>query len=58
MTNAIVQLAYLVATVLFIFSLHWMNDPKSARRGVMAGVSAMTIAVLATWIKPSMPMPE
>ena len=23
---------------LFIFSLHWMNDPKTARRGVFAGV--------------------
>ena len=22
---------------LFIFSLHWMNDPKTARRGVLAG---------------------
>ena len=44
------QLAYLVATALFIFSLHWMNDPKMARRGVFAGVAGMAVAVLATWI--------
>ena len=34
MMHAIMQLAYLVATALFIFALHWMNDPKTARRGV------------------------
>ena len=34
---------------LFIFSLHWMNDPKTARRGVLAGVAAMLLAILATW---------
>jgi NAD(P) transhydrogenase subunit beta len=45
-------LSYLVATILFIFSLHWMNDPKTAKRSVIAGASAMLIAVLATWIQP------
>ena len=49
---SIVPVAYLVATVLFIFSLHWMNDPKTARHAVFAGVTAMLIAVGATWIKP------
>jgi NAD(P) transhydrogenase subunit beta len=52
MTHSIVQGAYLVATILFVFSLHWMNHPRSARRGVFAGIAAMTIAVLATWIQP------
>ena len=46
------QLAAVLATALFIFSLHWMNDPKTARRGVIAGVTAMVIAVVATWIQP------
>ncbi len=46
------HLAYLVAAVLFIFSLHWMNTPKTARRGVLAGVAGMTLAILATWIQP------
>ena len=49
-TYAVAQLAYLVAAVLFIFALYWMNDPKSARRAIYAGVAAMTIAVLATWM--------
>ena len=48
----IVQAAYLVAAVLFILSLHWMNTPATARRSVYAGVAAMTIAILATWIQP------
>ncbi|OGT99820.1 MAG: NAD synthetase [Gemmatimonadetes bacterium GWC2_71_10] len=50
--NALVQLAYVVAAALFVMSLHWMNDPKTARRGVFAGVAAMGIAVLATWAQP------
>jgi NAD(P) transhydrogenase subunit beta len=52
MMASIVQATYLVATALFIFSLHWMNNPKTARRAVIAGVAAMTLAVLATWIQP------
>jgi len=47
-----IQLAYLIATALFIFSLHWMNDPKSARRGVFAGVAAMSVAILGTLLSP------
>ena len=47
-----IQLSYLVATALFVFSLHWMNDPKTARMGVLAGVVAMTLGVLATWAQP------
>jgi NAD(P) transhydrogenase subunit beta len=50
--HAIEQIAYLAATVLFIFSLYWMNAPKTARRGVQAGVAGMALAVLATWIQP------
>src|SRR5207244_3580391 len=29
-----------------------MNDPKTARRGVIAGVTAMLVAVGATWVQP------
>jgi NAD(P) transhydrogenase subunit beta len=50
--NAVVQLSYLVATVLFIFALHWMNAPLTARKGVYAGVAAMLIAIGATWAQP------
>ena len=53
MMHHLVQLAYLVATVLFVFSLHGMNDPKTARRGVRAGILAMALAIAATWAQPS-----
>jgi len=46
------ELAAVLATALFIFALYWMNDPKRARRGVIAGVTGMTVAVVATWIQP------
>ncbi len=49
----IVQISYLIATVLFIFSLKWMNTPKTARRGVVSGVWAMTIGVGGTIIGPT-----
>ncbi len=49
---AVIEAAYMLAAGLFIFSLHWMSDPKTARRGVMAGVLAMGVAVLSTWAKP------
>jgi NAD(P) transhydrogenase subunit beta len=53
MIDWLVQAAYLVATALFVFALHWMNDPKTARRGVAAGVAGMAIAVIATWAQPA-----
>src|SRR5690606_35136932 len=53
MTHAIAQVAYIVATALFIFALHWMNTPATARKGVYAGVAGMTIAVLVTWAQPA-----
>jgi NAD(P) transhydrogenase subunit beta len=46
------ELSAVLATALFIFALYWMNDPKTARRGVFAGIIGMTVAVLATWIQP------
>ena len=46
------ELSAVLATALFIFALYWMNDPKTARHGVIAGVVGMTVAVLATWIQP------
>jgi len=50
--DALTQLSYVVATALFILSLHWMNDPKTARHGVYGGVVAMVLAILATWAQP------
>jgi H+-translocating NAD(P) transhydrogenase subunit beta len=52
MIHHLAELAYIVAAALFVLSLHWMNSPKTARKSVMAGVAAMVLAVLATWIQP------
>jgi proton-translocating NAD(P)+ transhydrogenase subunit beta len=52
MSYNLVQLAYLIATALFVFALHWMNTPATARRGVYAGVVGMALAVAATWAEP------
>ena len=52
MTHGIAEFAAVLATALFIFALYWMGDPKTARRGVMAGIAGMLVAVLATWIQP------
>ena len=45
-----VQIAYLVASGLFILALMWMSSPKTARRGVRAGEIGMVLAVAGTLI--------
>lgn len=52
MIEHLTQFAYLVAATLFVLALHWMNAPKSARRGVIAGSAAMVLAIIATWMNP------
>src|SRR5437016_10758086 len=52
MILGVTQLAYLVASALFIFALHWMNTPATARKGVCAGVAATAISVVFTWAQP------
>ena len=46
------QAIYLVSTGAFILSLKWMSDPRTARRGVLAGVGAMVLAVAGTLLHP------
>src|SRR5881296_1336505 len=53
MMYGISQFAYLVASALFIFALHWMNTPSTARKGVYAGVAGTAIAVVVTWADPA-----
>jgi NAD(P) transhydrogenase subunit beta len=48
----LVEVAYVASAALFIFALYWMNDPKTARKGVFAGVAAMTLAVVGTMLTP------
>ena len=52
MSELITQLSYLVAATLFIFSLRWLNRPKTARQGVFAGVGGMAAAVFGTLLHP------
>ncbi len=52
MNAILIETSYLLATGLFVMSLHWMSDPRTARRGVYAGAGAMLVAVLATWARP------
>ncbi|MGA9925229.1 MAG: NAD(P)(+) transhydrogenase (Re/Si-specific) subunit beta [Isosphaeraceae bacterium] len=44
----IIELAYLVATALFILALKWLSSPSTARRGVRAGELGMLLAITGT----------
>ncbi|MCO6457092.1 MAG: NAD(P)(+) transhydrogenase (Re/Si-specific) subunit beta [Pirellulaceae bacterium] len=46
MTELLLQLAYLVAAVLFIFGLKFMTHPKTAVRGNLFGAGGMLLATL------------
>jgi NAD(P) transhydrogenase subunit beta len=46
------QASYLAAAALFILSLRWLSDPKTARRGVTAGVAGMAAAIVGTLLHP------
>src|SRR3954462_12370760 len=44
-TQSVIEVIYLIASVLFILSLHWMSSPATARRGVQAGELGMLLAI-------------
>jgi NAD(P) transhydrogenase subunit beta len=46
------QASYLAAAALFILSLRWLSAPKTARRGVGAGVAGMAAAIVGTLLHP------
>ena len=48
----LIQASYLAASALFIFSLRWLNRPETARRGVLAGVLGMGLAIVGTLLYP------
>ena len=50
--TVLLELAYLAATALFVLALHWMNDPHTARRGVVAGAAGMGLAIAGTLLSP------
>jgi H+-translocating NAD(P) transhydrogenase subunit beta len=46
--QVIIELLYLVASVLFILSLKWMSSPTTARHGIWAGEAGMLLAICGT----------
>jgi NAD(P) transhydrogenase subunit beta len=52
LAESVTQLSYLAAATLFIFSLRWLNRPKTARQGVLAGVLGMGLAMFGTLLHP------
>ena len=46
------QASYLAAAALFILSLRWLSAPRTARRGVLAGVGGMSAAIIGTLLHP------
>src|SRR5690242_9022974 len=44
----LIDVAYLLAVVLFILALKWLSSPATAKHGVLAGELGAAIAVLAT----------
>src|SRR6202163_3849865 len=43
--QVVIELLYLVASVLFILSLKWMSSPTTARHGIWAGEVGMLLAI-------------
>jgi H+-translocating NAD(P) transhydrogenase subunit beta len=48
----LIQFSYFAAALLFILSLRWLNHPRTARRGVAAGVAGMGAAIVGTLLAP------
>jgi NAD(P) transhydrogenase subunit beta len=44
----IIEVLYLIASVLFILALKWMSSPTSARHGIWAGEAGMLLAICGT----------
>jgi NAD(P) transhydrogenase subunit beta len=43
-----IEIIYLIASALFIFSLKWMSSPATARHGIWAGEIGMVLAIAGT----------
>jgi H+-translocating NAD(P) transhydrogenase subunit beta len=51
MSQSIIEVTYLVASILFILSLKWMSSPSTARHGVWAGEVGMLLAIGGTLLE-------
>ena len=49
--QVIIEILYLIASVLFILSLKWMSSPTTARHGIWAGESGMVLAIIGTLLR-------
>jgi NAD(P) transhydrogenase subunit beta len=50
-TQPAIEIIYLVASILFILALKWMNSPSTARHGVWAGEVGMLLAIGGTLLE-------
>jgi NAD(P) transhydrogenase subunit beta len=50
-TQPIIEVTYLVASILFILSLKWMSSPSTARHGIWAGEIGMLLAIAGTLLQ-------
>ncbi|CAN5925525.1 NAD(P)(+) transhydrogenase (Re/Si-specific) subunit beta [soil metagenome] len=51
MQDTLINLAYLIASILFILCLRGLSSPENGRRGIFLGELGMLIAVLATLVR-------
>ena len=51
MREQLIDLSYLVASILFILCLRGLSSPEQGRRGVLLGELGMLVAVVATLFK-------
>jgi H+-translocating NAD(P) transhydrogenase subunit beta len=47
-SQVVIEVVYLIASVLFILSLKWMSSPTTARHGIWAGEIGMLLAICGT----------
>jgi len=49
---AVTEFLYIISAALFVLALRWMSSPETARRAVVAAVTAMIVAVGGTLLHP------
>jgi H+-translocating NAD(P) transhydrogenase subunit beta len=49
--QVVIEVLYLIASVLFILSLKWMSSPTTARHGIWAGEAGMVLAICGTLLR-------